>query len=339
MKANSPITIVDKVVIPHTAFANAERQIQQCFDFFADRAEAEGIAIVGESGTGKTSALDNFRSKHQPFHSESGWNVPILSATVPPQPTVKTLAGVMLAALMAPDWERGTEHEKSKRLRVLMKESGTRMVMIDEFQHFYDKNKQKIMYNVADWLKVLIDDTHAILVVAGLPSCTSVINQNEQLRRRFLAPVQLPRFYWQNLQQRREFTGILKEFHNQISKNYELPKFFSEEMAFRFYCATGGLIGYLAKLLRQAVRNAADDNKTSITLEDLNIAHVQSIWSGETNPGQAKPFERSFSPMETVAVLDRAGKIGTAIEVPGVPTRRRSRNLKNESLDAMLVTR
>ena len=49
-----------------------------------------------------------------------------------------------------------------------MKKSGTRMVMIDEFQHFYDRGKRQIMHNVADWLKVLIDDTRTMLVVAGL---------------------------------------------------------------------------------------------------------------------------------------------------------------------------
>ena len=107
--------------------------------------------------------------------------VPILRATVPSGPTVKSLAGKLLEALNAPDPERGTENEKSRRLRVLMKNSGTRMVMIDEFQHFYDRGKRQIMHNVADWLKVLIDDTRTTLVVAGLGSCRNVIDRNEHL--------------------------------------------------------------------------------------------------------------------------------------------------------------
>jgi len=76
-----------------------------------------------------------------PTRGPDGMEIPILYASVPPMPTVKSLAGVMLAALNAPDCERGTENEKSRRLRILMKETGTRVVMIDEFQHFYDRGK------------------------------------------------------------------------------------------------------------------------------------------------------------------------------------------------------
>jgi hypothetical protein len=153
----------------------------------------------------------------------------------------------MLAALNGPDSERGTENEKSRRLRILMKETGTRMVMIDEFQHFYDRGKRQIMLHVADWLKVLIDETRSTLVVAELPSCRVVINENEQLARRFMASIQLPRFSWTDLRQRGEFISILEEYHNQIAKDFNLPTLYSEEMAFRFFLATGGLMGYLSK--------------------------------------------------------------------------------------------
>ena len=102
----------------------------------------------------------------------------------------------MLAALKAPDSERGRENEKSRRLRILMKETGTRIVVIDEFHRYYDRRKRQIMVHVADWLQVLIDETSSTLVVAGLPSCCTVINENDQLARRFMASIQMPRFSW-----------------------------------------------------------------------------------------------------------------------------------------------
>ena len=150
MMTNNSASIVERMVIPHTAFAEARQRIEQCFAFSAAKAEAEGLAIVGESGTGKTSVLKSFQANHMPTRGPDGMEIPILYASVPPMPTVKSLAGVMLAALNAPDCERGTENEKSRRLRVLMRETGTRMVMIDEFQHFYDRGKRQIMLHVAD---------------------------------------------------------------------------------------------------------------------------------------------------------------------------------------------
>jgi hypothetical protein len=336
MKTNNAATIIERLVIPHTAFAEARQRIEQCFAFSVAKAEAEGLAIVGESGTGKTSVLRSFQSNHMPTRGRDGMEIPILYASVPPMPTVKSLAGVMLAALNAPDCERGTENEKSRRLRILMRETGTRMVMIDEFQHFYDRGKRKVMVHVADWLKVLIDETRSTLVVAGLPSCRVVINENEQLARRFMASIELPRFSWTNPRQRGEFISILEEFHTEIAKDFSLPVLHSDEMAFRFYLATGGLMGYLSKLLRTTLRDAAGCKKTSITLEGLNIAHSRAMWFDATAQEQLRPFARSFKAVETVDALNRAGRIGTVTDPPPAPRRAVVRR-KPESINAALV--
>src|ERR1017187_7666262 len=309
-------TVIKRFLIPHTAFVNAQTQIEQCFDSSADKGEAEGLAIVGETGTGKTSLLRSFKSEHEPFRGANGMTVPVLYAKVPPGPTVKSLAGVMLAALSADDPERGTENEKSWRLRKLMKECQTRLVMMDEFQHFIDRGTQRVIHHVADWLKVLIDDTCSTLIVAGLPYCTGVIDCNEQLARRFLAPIQLPRFDWVDLGQRKQFTAILKAFHLEIAKGYEIPTLFSSDMAFRFYCATGGLIGYMAKILRQSLLNAdskaskarksgnSDETVGRIELHDLAVAHMQAVWSAERMSELPKPFEESFRLVESVDLLE-----------------------------------
>lgn len=339
MKSNSAAAnVVERVIIPHTAFAEARERIEQCFAFSAAKAEAEGLAIVGESGTGKTSVLKSFQSNHLPTRTRDGMEVPILYASVPPMPTVKSLAGVMLASLNAPDSERGTENEKSRRLRILMRETGVRMVMIDEFQHFYDRGKRQIMLHVADWLKVLIDETRSTLVVAGLPSCRVVINENEQLARRFMASIQLPRFSWTDPTQRGEFISILEEYHNQISTTFDLPEFHSDEMAFRFYLATGGLMGYLSKLLRTTLRDAVDRNKRSITLNDLNVAHSRSMWFDPSVQQQLAPFARGFQSEVSVDMLTRAGRIGIVTEASAPLPRRVVARRKPESINAALVS-
>ncbi len=57
------------------------------------------------------------------------------------------------------------------------------------------------------------------------------------------------RFSWMDPRQR-EFISILEEYHSQIAKDFKVPTLHSDEMAFRFFLATGGLMGYLSKLLR-----------------------------------------------------------------------------------------
>lgn len=332
---------MEKFVIPHTAFATAQRRIEQCFNHSAGQG-ARGLAIVGESGTGKSSALESFESEHAPVRRDDGMYVPVLLVTLPSGPTVKSLAGKLLEGFSAPDPERGTENEKSRRLRKLMKESGTRMVMIDEFQHFYDRGKRQIMHNVADWLKVLIDDTATTLVVAGLPHCTNVIDANEQLARRFLAPIQLPRFSWKDIGQRQQFIRIVKSFHVEMAKQYKLPELHNEEMSFRLYCASGGLIGHLAKLLVQALWNGEDGKTDSITLNDLAAAHEQSAWDSENLLGIPNPFDRNFQLVASVDLMDRVSKIGKKIEDEPEYKKQNDgefkRGKRKQSINALLVT-
>jgi hypothetical protein len=334
---DSTSTVIERIVIPHGAFSRADRQLEQLFVFAQQTEGAEGMAILGESGTGKTTLLESFMAKHKPDRKTDGMEVPVLFASVPSSPTVKSLAGEMLRAFGAPDWDKGTEIQMTKRLQILMRSAKTHMVMIDEFNHFYDRGKNKIMYNVADWLKKFIDDTRKTLVVAGLPSCKIVVNQNEQLARRFSAPIELPRFDWRNMDERQQFKGILGAFHAEFSKKYRIPEFHTEQMAFRFYCATGGLIGYLSKVLRQAERNAIFAGKDTIPLVDLNAAHLQSIWSRETVTGLPKPFENSFTPRESVDLLKCVGQIGKAAEPLHNPSRLVAQKSPGNSIASKLV--
>jgi hypothetical protein len=114
-------TIAERVTIPHAAFEHAVQRIEHCFSFAVHKAEAEGVAIVGESRTGKTRALKSFLDRQKPTRKPDGMEIPVLFATVPSLPSVKSLAGVMLEALQAPDPYRGTENEKSRCIRRLMR--------------------------------------------------------------------------------------------------------------------------------------------------------------------------------------------------------------------------
>ena len=302
--------IVESTLVPHTAFSEVTKKIEQCWRYSLDNSEPVCLALIGESRTGKSRALEAFCNQHPTTRDKAGLKVPILKVKTPSKPTVKGLAEIMLCAMQDPLSNSGTENAKTIRLKKLMKEANTSMVIIDEFQHFYDKGLHKVMHHVADWLKILVDDTRCALVVAGLPTCRAVLEQNEQLAGRFFAPAVLPRFDWENIDHREEFIGILGAFQKSIGAYFELPNLDSDEMAFRCYCATGGLIGYLSKFLRQAVWNALDADKKTITFEDLGIAHKGSIWGHEHNLNDLDPFSRDFTQSQQANLLAKATQIG-----------------------------
>jgi hypothetical protein len=328
-------TIVAKTLIPHRAFEEASRRLDQCFEYAQSEDEPVCIALVGESRTGKSRAIEGCLVRHPIQRTPDGLVVPILRVKTPPKPTVKALAELMLRGLNDPLFDKGTENAKTIRLRKLITSSGVVMVAIDEFQHFVDKGSLKVMHHVADWLKVLVDDCGVALVVAGLPRCQAVLEQNEQLAGRFMSPIFMPRFDWQDQDQREEFTEILGAFHESLSAHFELPALDAPELAFRCYCATGGLMGYLTKFLRQAVWNALDRQSNTIDLEALCAAHQEAVWSMDGIEGMPNPFSRQFVAEPTIALISRIRALGQAVEPPPV-SRARPRKMEKMGVRELL---
>jgi hypothetical protein len=243
----------------------------------------------------------------------------------------------MLRAMTDPKFDKGTENGKTERLRTLMRNAETRMVMIDEFQHFYDKGSQTVMHHVADWLKILVDDSKVALVVAGLPSCAAVVDQNEQLAGRFLAPIRMPRFDWRVDVHREEFLGILGAFQESLGQYFDLPALDSPEMAFRCYCGTGGLIGYVTKFLRQAVWNAIDEGRKVISLEDLARANDEAVWATDGLTDSTSPFSRRFAPLPSEHLLSRIARIGTPTQEVATSKESRRRSVPSHTVREVLA--
>jgi len=310
----NPKTIIENTLVPHTAFSLATTQLDQCFRYAQDAIEPICLPILGESRTGKSRSLETFLMKHPRNRQPDGMHIPALYIRVPAKPTVKGFVEQMLRAIGDPKFDKGTEQVKTHRLQQLMTQCKTRMVVMDEFQHFVDKGSSKVAYHVADWLKLLVDECKVAIVVAGLPSCRKVLMDNEQFAGRFMSPVILPRFDWNNANHADEFIAILGAFHEQMAVHFDLPELQSSEMAFRFYCASGGLIGYLAKMLRAAVWMACDQNRKSISLEDLSAAFCMSISMDKMGEAIPNPFSRGFIPQPTTHLLELVANIGKHVE-------------------------
>lgn len=302
--------LIDNTLVPHSAFTFASDELEQCFQDAEGAVEPICLPIVGESRTGKSRVLETVALNHEPYRTSEGMQIPIFCVKTPSNPTVKGLAELMLIKLGDPKFDKGTEQAKTNRLQTLIKECGTRMIVIDEFQHFVDKGSSKIAYHVADWLKILADESCLAIVVAGLPNCIDVLRANEQLAGRFMAKVVMPRFVWSNDDHREEFKAILAAFHEQMTLHFDLPDLSSDEMAFRFVVATGGLIGLLTKVLKRAVSNAVKQKSHTITLEDFAAALARSIDTDFYNTVDLAPFSRTFSCKPTADLFGRIALVG-----------------------------
>jgi hypothetical protein len=303
-------TLIESTLVPHTAFERAKTRVEQCLSYSRISSDPICLALVGESRTGKSRVLEETASMMPRTRNEEGAVVPILCVTTPGRPTVKGVAGAMLQSLGDPKWEAGSENNKTVRLKNFLARCQTRMIMLDEFHHFFDKGTHSIFFEASDWLKTIVDNTGVALVVSGLESCISVLRRNEQLAGRFCAPVFMRRFHWLVREDRDEFLAVLSAFHDAMSKYLSIPELHNEGMAFRIWCATGGLMGYLTKFLRQVVWNACDSRTPSISLNGFDAAFRDSICTLGDEHSLVSPFSRSFIAEPTQEAVSAALSVG-----------------------------
>jgi len=283
---------IDGILVQHSSFQSATTRIQRCYDGALSGSDPTCLAIIGESRTGKTRVLENFESMYPRIRVEDGYKVPVLRIKVHSKPTVKGLVEELLHALGDPMYgKRATENEKTRQLKTQLTNAETKLIFLDEFQHFIDQGTQKVQHQVTDWLKMVVDDLRIGLVVAGLPSSVAVISKNDQLVRRFMDPCILSRFNWLDIPEQNEFRSLLHSIQDNLTP-FKMPDLESENMALRMYVASGGLIGYVVKILREATALAIERKNMAIRLETLHEAHAMSIM--DKVEGLEKPFVKSF---------------------------------------------
>jgi hypothetical protein len=263
------------------------KQIAHCHEYSKVSAEPEGLLITGSTGAGKTTGYKRYELKFPRRETKDGTKVPVLSAAIPVPATVKSLATKLLLKLGDPAADRGTVVNQTLRLQKLVKACGTELVILDEFQHFIDRDSRKILETVSDWLKELLNETRIPVVLIGLPSSVQVLDANEQLRRRFGLKLSIDPFGWDTPEQRTEFRKFLRVIDDKLPLT-ERANLADEEMAYRFFCASEGVIAYVMKIVRAATCLAIDRSARTLTLEILAETYEERL--GTNGPAKKNPF-------------------------------------------------
>lgn len=285
---------IDTILVPHEAFMIGMKELEKAMQFSPGRLEPMGLIIIGEPRSGKSRLIEAFKSKYPEKRAKVGLIKPVLVVSVPAVPTIKGLASEILRALGDQHWDiRETENQRTARLVKLLKDCGVQALALDEAQHFMDKGSTRTHYAVTNWLKMLMDETKGLIILSGLDTINHLLSGNEQLNGRFINSIKMPRFDWKVLESRDEFRRVLIAFKDGL-ESFELPEIGDEDIAFRFYEGTGGLIGYIIKILRQACYDACSENRLTISLQDIEVA-----WSRAVRPNSIKstnPFSRDLKP-------------------------------------------
>ena len=269
--------------------------------------DPECIALLGRFRTGKTTLVESFCDEHPRVIHDETTMVPVLKAVVPAKASMNTMLTSLLAALGDPLAERGSMGVKYYRLQKFIVDCGVKMIILDEANHFVDRDSERVLHDVSNTMKTLAKEQNVACVLVGLPYTEEVLKVNEQFGSLFGDPHVLEPFQWDENQPKtvEEFRIFLHQVEGQLPLA-DRSCLSSKEMAWRCFVATHGKVGYVMRLLRRAAEDAVRQNEAGLSRE-LLFAAFQRTLAGQRRsvgnpfandvPDTAGPEEAEYWPV------------------------------------------
>lgn len=298
MSVEECIELVEKLFIMHPSFERCLKKIEECREHSKISAEPLCMLITGEPGVGKTTLCKEYVKLHPRTELNEKTKIPVLLARIPIPATPKNLVSFLLTDLDDPIADKGTTYNQTKRLFNFIDKCEVEIIILDEFQHFIDRDLDKTLYNISDWLKQLITETEIPVVLVGMPQSVKVLDTNSQLKRRFSMRDELKNFEWiTKSDDKKSGEKGNKKISKEVNKSNDYRIFLKmvDEMlplaedshlagqliAYPMWKATHGNVARTMKLARYATKLALMSGEDQITLDFLHHAYAK-LFAGDS---------------------------------------------------------
>jgi hypothetical protein len=284
--------LAERIYIVYPRLQSIVDRISELHEFSKISGESTGFFVTGPPGVGKTTLLRHYLGLHPRSRNEDGIRVSVLTCTTPRPATSKSLAAMLLHNLGDPAASKGTTISQTIRLYKLIEKCQVEFLILDEFQHFIDMESQRILLNVSDWLKNLLEETHLPMLLMGLPHSDEVLAANPQLERRFSSRQKLEPFGCKTPEEWKEFRSLLGRVDELLPLNHS-SHLADESIAMRMFYASRGVISSVMRIVRRATLLALKGRNERLSLEMLSLAYKEEL-EGKSRP-RPNPFDRQIS--------------------------------------------
>ena len=214
--------------------------------------------VIGESRTGKSVACDAYRLRiRAPSSSIDTPMIPVVYWHSPPEAGPRELFVGILNYLKY-QITRGTIPEVRERVYQILKACGVEMIIVDEAHRLRPKTFSEI--------RDIFDQLEIAVVLVGTDRLDAVIRRDEQVYNRFMACY---RFHRLSTEQLEETTAI---WETHVLKLPQPSNLTTEKMQVLLGKATGGYLGLLDRILREAAILALESGQSKI--DSTLLKHV-----------------------------------------------------------------
>lgn len=286
------VSLISSDVILNDQITSALTVVQSMLASNSALSEKRHALLLGESGCGKTTVLDILRKE---FEVDSHPNVFALGQyrkqrmvvlTLPSHITPKSLTQQLLMAYGVTTNLNATCFELTQRAIEYISRCQTEIVVCDEYQHLLALGSGGVsgqstrLREAQNWMKGMLNATTASFLVVGVPEIFRLVENHEQLSRRFthihtLEPLPPPS----------DKCTDLVDFVDGLLMNAatELPYFEdmeylanSPENARKIYTATTGSPTRIKDLVIAAALAAHREGSKKITMKNFESAYELS---------------------------------------------------------------
>ena len=245
------------------------------------------VLVTGETGTGKSEFIKKYLAKYPRVEEEQRTKIPVLVSLLPKARHPKPVVAQLLRDLGDPlNGTGGDTEQLTHRLITLLKGTGTEIIILDEFQHAIETKSNKVVYDIADWIKTLINKAKIPIVLFGLPWSSYVLDVNHQLARRFSMRHELINYTLDDFEY---FQMFIQKIQKQLLDKVAIEckeELWKSDFAFRLFAASSGNISDLMnKVIKPAAIDVIRSQESLLTIEHLaNSAKRHLGLLNEENP-------------------------------------------------------
>jgi hypothetical protein len=197
------VAAVRTLYVAHPAAEAATRDIERLHAGRNLGLDGECLLLVGKTRSGKFTILKRYADRYPPEFGGACDRRPVVYIDIPSKCTIKSVAETLLSRLGDRYPHKGSLPNMTDRVLWYLEAQRCEMLILDEFQHLIDRRSQRVQYDVANWVKSLLNRTQRPILLAGLPSAADVLAADDQLAMRCTGVTPLHPFDWTHPDDRR----------------------------------------------------------------------------------------------------------------------------------------